>query len=391
MAEFDATLRAALAKIHAAGCYRYRRRVDGSHGALLNLDGQTLVNFCSNDYLGLAAHPELAAAMAQAATVCGVGSGAAPLVTGYNAEHAALERELAEYVQRPRALLLSTGYQANIGVISSLVGKGDHVFSDRLNHASLIDGCRLSGAKVQPYAHVSVTALVDALRPVCSGRRLIVSDAVFSMDGDQAPLKALANTAAEHDAWLMVDDAHGFGVMGAQGRGSLVDQGLSVDAVPVMTATLGKAIGAFGAFVAGSDALIDYLINAQRTFIFSTAPPPALAAAARVGLRLAGSEEWRRSHLRSLIQHFQAGAKHYGLPVSPSETPIQPLVVGDEAQTLALSSALRQAGFHVAAIRPPTVPVGTSRLRITLSAAHSKAQVTALLTTLAQHWATLSP
>lgn len=391
MPSLTTTLREELERIRAAGRYRRRRVIAGAHGVLLQVDGQLLVNFCSNDYLGLSTHPELVAALSAAAQQTGVGSGAAQLITGYNAEHAALEQELAEYVQRPRALLLSTGYQGNMGVIASLVGKADAIFSDQLNHASLIDGCRLSGAQVHRYAHADAAAMETPLAAATTGRKLIVTDAVFSMDGDCAPLAALAKAAQRHDAWLMVDDAHGLGTTGPQGRGSVVAAGLGVDEVPIYTATLGKSLGGFGAFVAGSEDLIDYCINAQRTFIFTTAPPPAVAAAARVGLRLARTEQWRRQQLQDLIARFRERALRKGLPVSDSITPIQPLIVGAETRALALSASLQEAGYLVSAIRPPTVAPGTSRLRITLSTAHNHAQVDGLVDALSGAWERLPP
>ncbi|HXG27856.1 MAG TPA: 8-amino-7-oxononanoate synthase, partial [Nevskiales bacterium] len=313
----------------------------------------------------------------------GLGSGASAYVTGWNAEHQALEEELAEFVQRPRALLFSTGYQCNLGVIQALVGRGDEVFSDALNHASLIDGCRLSGAAIHRYAHADVANLARQLDQPAAGRRLIVSDGVFSMDGDTAPLAELAALAARQDAALLVDDAHGFGVQGPQGRGSLAALGLGIDEVPVLVATLGKALGGFGAFVAGADELIEYLLQRVRTAIFTTAMPPALAAAMRTSLRLLQAEGWRREQLHALIARFRAGSRQLGLPVAESSTAIQPLIAGDEDRALRLSAALQARGFLVGAIRPPTVPPGTSRLRITLSAAHTEQQVDALLDALA--------
>ncbi|MGH8455191.1 MAG: 8-amino-7-oxononanoate synthase [Nevskiales bacterium] len=387
-------LREQLAAVRARQLFRRRRVVAGAHAVQLRVDGQDCLNFCSNDYLGLAAHPEVIRALQQAAATQGVGSGASAYVSGWNAEHQALEQELADFVQRPRALLFSTGYQCNLGVIQALAGRGDHVYSDELNHASLIDGCRLSGAAIHRYRHVDASDLASQLAaPVAGhrpeGHRLIVSDGVFSMDGDPAPLVKLTNLAQRHDAWLMVDDAHGFGVLGPQGRGSLAALGLGTDDVPVLVATLGKALGGFGAFVAGEDDLIEYLLQRARTAIFTTALPPALAAAMRVSLRLLRAEEWRRTRLHALIARFREASRQLALPVADSQTPIQPLFVGDETRALALSAALQSRGFLIGAIRPPTVPVGTSRLRITLSAAHNEAQVDALLEALASAWRTL--
>jgi 8-amino-7-oxononanoate synthase len=376
-------LREQLAAVRAQKLFRRRRVVSGAHAVQLHVDGQACVNFCSNDYLGLAIHPEVTQALQQAAARYGLGSGASAYVTGWNAEHQALEEALADFVQRPRALLFSTGYQCNLGVIQALIGRGDEVYSDALNHASLIDGCRLSGATIRRYAHADTAELARQLAEPAAGQRLIVSDGVFSMDGDTAPLAGLAALAARHDAALLVDDAHGFGVAGPQGRGSLAALGLGTDEVPVLVATLGKALGGFGAFVAGAEDLIEYLVQRTRTAIFTTAMPPALAAAMRTSLRLLQAEEWRRAQLHALIVRFRAGSRQLGLPVADSSTAIQPLIVGDADKALRLSAALQARGFLVGAIRPPTVPPGTSRLRITLSAAHSEQQLDALLEALA--------
>jgi 8-amino-7-oxononanoate synthase len=379
-------LREQLAAVRARKLFRRRRVVSGAHAVQLSADGQACINFCSNDYLGLATHPEVTRALQRAAATHGLGSGASAYVTGWNAEHQALEEELADFVQRPRALLFSTGYQCNLGVIQALIGRGDEVFSDALNHASLIDGCRLSGAAIRRYAHADTADLAAQLQAPAAGRRMIVSDGVFSMDGDTAPLAGLAALAARHDAALLVDDAHGFGVQGPQGRGSVAALGLGTDEVPVLVATLGKALGGFGAFVAGADDLIEYLLQRTRTAIFTTAMPPALAAAMRTSLRLLQAEGWRREQLHALIARFRAGSRQLGLPVAQSATAIQPLIVGDEGKALRLSAALQARGFLVGAIRPPTVPPGTSRLRITLSAAHTEAQVDALLQALEAGW-----
>ncbi len=379
-------LREQLARVRERKLFRRRRIVSGSHGVMQTVDGQDCISFCSNDYLGLATHPKVVVALQQAAVRQGIGSGASAYVCGWNAEHQALEAELAEFVQRPRALLFSTGYQCNLGVIQALAGRNDHIHSDALNHASLIDGCRLSGAQIHRYPHADMATLEDALSRPVAGRKVLVSDAVFSMDGDVAPLARLAELSQQHDVGLMVDDAHGFGVLGPQGRGSLAAAGLGVEDVPVLVATLGKALGGFGAFVSGDDELIEYLIQRTRTAIFSTALPPALAAAMRVSLRILREDEARREHLQALIRRFRDGSRQLGLPVSDSATPIQPLIVGDADHAVALSAALLAQGFLIGAIRPPTVPQGTSRLRITLSAAHSPAQVDALLEVLAKTW-----
>lgn len=377
-------LRGELERRAQANLYRSRRVIEGGHGVRLRVDGRECVNFCSNDYLGLAADPAMAQALARSAQATGAGSAASQLITGYNAEHAALEEEIADFVGRERALLFSTGYAANMGVISALMGRDDVIVSDALNHASLIDGARLSGAAKSVYPHADTLTATAHLQAAKSGRRLLLSDAVFSMDGDTAPLPELAAVAAEHDAWLMLDDAHGFGVQGPGGRGSLAAWDLGTHQVPVLVATLGKAVGAAGAFVAGDRDLIEYLIQAARPFVFSTAPPPAVAAAARQGLRMLREQAWRREHLHGLIAQMRASAARLNLPLSDSTTAIQPLILGDEARTLAVSQTLLKRGFLVSAIRPPTVPAGSARLRITLSAAHSSEQVEALLAALAQ-------
>lgn len=386
-------LRASLEATRAHNRHRRRRVIDGTHGAEVMVDGRRCVNFCSNDYLGLADHPELGQALAQAADRVGSGSGASQLITGHNAEHAALEDELADFVGCERALLFVTGYVANLGVIEALVGRGDTIVADALNHASLIDGARLSGADKRVYPHADAPAAAGALACAPAGRRLLASDGVFSMDGDVAPVAELHRAAVAHDAWLLIDDAHGFGVLGGAGRArALVAEDAS--AVPdIYVATLGKAIGAAGAFVAGDADLIEYLIQRARTFIFSTAPPPAVAAAARVGVRLARSEGWRREHLQALIRRFRAGAEQLGLVIgSPAatgrdepsvHTPIQPLLLGGERAALAVSEALLERGYLVSAIRPPTVPEGGSRLRITITAGHAEKQVDGLLAALA--------
>ncbi|HEY5720625.1 MAG TPA: 8-amino-7-oxononanoate synthase [Gammaproteobacteria bacterium] len=377
-------LAAALAARRAAGLYRQRRVVDGIPGPELSVDGRRLLAFCSNDYLGLAGDPRVAAALAEAAARCGSGSGAAHLVCGHHAEHHALEEELAEFTGRPRALLFSTGYMANLGATAALAGRGDAVFEDRLNHASLYDGARLSGARLLRYAHADAAALDARLADAGAGRALVATDGVFSMDGDVAPLPELAAACRARGARLLVDDAHGLGVVGPGGRGSVALHGLDGDAVPLLVGTLGKAFGTFGAFVAGSEELVETLIQLARPYIYTTALPPAVAAATRVSLRLAGAEEWRRERLRALVERFRAGAAALGLELMPSATPIQPLLFGDSARALAASRFLEQRGLLVTAIRPPTVPEGSARLRITFSASHDAAQVDRLLEALAE-------
>ncbi|MCW9089425.1 MAG: 8-amino-7-oxononanoate synthase [Gammaproteobacteria bacterium] len=372
-------LAAELAAREAAGLYRRRRTIDGPQGPLLRCDGRELLSFCSNDYLGLANHPELIAALKRGADEYGVGSGAAHLVNGHSRAHQQLEEELAAFTRRPRALLFSTGYMANLGVVSALAGVGDGVFEDRLNHASLLDAGLLSRARLSRYPHGDANTLDKKLGGSKAKEKLILTDGVFSMDGDIAPLPALALAAEKHDAWLMVDDAHGLGVLGHNGGGSLEHFGLGIEEVPILMGTLGKGLGSFGAFVAGGDHLIEYLINTARPYIYTTATPPAVAEATRASLRLVQSEGWRREKLQALIRRFRDGAGQLGLRLMDSPTPIQPLLIGDAAEALRLSEALLAQGILISAIRPPTVPEGTARLRITLSAAHSEAQVDRLL------------
>lgn len=368
-----------LQQLRNQNLYRSRRILEGPQGAKVFVDGRPYLAFCSNDYLGLANHPQIIHAFQSAAQKYGVGSGAAHLVNGHSVEHHALEEELAEFTGRPRALLFSTGYMANLGVMSALLGRGDTVYQDRLNHASLLDGGLLSGARLGRYPHADIQALSERLTAQKGGEALVATDGVFSMDGDLAPLPELARIARNHEAWLMVDDAHGFGVLGRQGRGSLNYYGLGLEDVPIVVGTLGKALGTSGAFVAGSEELIETLIQKARTYIFTTAAPPAVAAATRVSLRLAQTEDWRRGHLQSLIARFRRGSRQLGLRLMDSPTPIQPLVVGEAGQAVALSNALQKRGILIGAIRPPTVPAGTARLRITFSAAHTEAQIDRLL------------
>lgn len=392
-------LDAGLALRRQENLIRQRQTLQSAQGPLVQLGGRQYLNFCSNDYLGLAAHPRIIAAFKRAADLYGVGSGASHLVCGHSEMHHQLEEALAEFTGRPRALLFSSGYMANTGILTSLLQRGDYVFEDRLNHASLLDGGLYSGARFQRFPHGDVAALERKLVTVGKGGvdgdgrsgakgsvKLVVVDGVFSMDGDVAPLQELAACCARHDASLMVDDAHGFGVMGKNGAGSTEAVGLGSAEVPVLMATLGKALGTSGAFVAGSELLIEALIQQARTYIYTTALPPAVAAASLESLRLLHDESWRRDHLASLIARFRHGAQQLGLPLMPSTSAIQPLVVGDAARALDLSDKLRQRGLLIGAIRPPTVPVGTSRLRITLSAAHSEEQVDQLLEQTAICW-----
>ncbi len=375
----DQILAPQLAERRAAHLYRTRKTLQSPQAPEVIVDGKKYLAFCSNDYLGLANHPDVIAALMEAAKKLGVGSGASHLVAGHSREHHALEEELAAFTGRERALLFSTGYMANMGAITALVGQGDAVFEDRLNHASLLDAGLLSGARFQRFLHNDLTNLQTRLEKTEAARKLIVVDGVFSMDGDCAPLPQLAELAQKNNAWLMVDDAHGFGCLGTTGAGSAEHFGLTQTQLPILMGTLGKAAGSFGAFIAGSETLIETLIQFARPYIYTTAMPPAVAAATRASLRLIQAEHWRREHLQKLITHFRQGARQLGLQLMESFSPIQPIVIGSETKTLAIADKLAARGILIIAIRPPTVPVGSSRLRITFSAQHSIAQVDQLL------------
>jgi len=366
------------------GLLRRLRTLERSEGAWVWQGGRRLLSFCSNDYLGLAQHPALVDALKRSADSDGVGSGSAHLICGHRSAHAALEEALAEWTGRERALLFSTGYMANLGVMQALLQRDDVCVQDKLNHACLIDGAQLAGAELKRYPHADVDGAARQLAARPGAATLLATDGVFSMDGDIAPLRELATLCRRESATLMVDDAHGLGVLGAQGEGSVSDAGLAQDEVPVLMATLGKALGCSGAFVAGSAALISGLVQSARTYIYTTAMPPALAAATLAAVRLAQSEGWRREKLRALIARFRAGAEQLGLPLMPSPTAIQPLLLGDATAALAASEALEQAGFLVTAIRPPTVPQGKARLRITLSTDHEESDVDRLLEALSR-------
>ena len=365
---------------------RTRRVLESAQGVNVIVNGKDYINFCSNDYLGLANHAKVVEAFQKASQKYGVGSGASHLVCGHSAEHHQLEDELAEFTGRDRAILFSSGYMANMGVISALVGKGDAVFEDKLNHASLLDGGMSSGAQFYRYVHNDIAHLTTRLASSAHARKLIVTDGVFSMDGDTAHMKELCDIAAKNNAWLMVDDAHGIGVLGEHGGGVAETFDLDQQQLPVLMGTLGKSFGAFGAFVAGSDLLAETLIQFARSYIYTTALPPAVAAASRASLALIQAESWRREHLQKLIQLFQQGCKNIGLTTMPSNSPIQPILIGDEKRALALSAALADMGFWVMAIRPPTVPDHTSRLRVTFTAEHTEAHVEQLLSALHTCW-----
>ncbi|MRI31714.1 8-amino-7-oxononanoate synthase [Endozoicomonas sp. OPT23] len=362
-----------------AGLYRSRKTLETPQGPEVTVDGKRYLAFCSNDYLGLASHPEVSNSIASATQDYGTGGGASHLVVGHSRAHHQLEEELAEFTGRERVLLFSNGYMANLGVISALLGKEDAVFQDRLNHASLLDAGLLSGARFQRYLHNDVDNLEKRLARTQARRKLIVTDGVFSMDGDLAPMTELVATAEKHNAWLMVDDAHGFGCLGKQGGGVAEHFGLSQRQLPVLVGTLGKAFGTAGAFVAGSEALIETLIQFARTYIYTTSMPPAVAEASRTSLRLLQQENWRREKLTILIQQFRKGCEQLGLELMDSHSPIQPVMVGSAEAAVAMSEQLASMGILVTPIRPPTVPKGTSRLRITFSASHEEHHVQQLL------------
>ncbi|MCA1327050.1 8-amino-7-oxononanoate synthase [Herbaspirillum sp. alder98] len=372
-----------LAALGASSLLRTRRVVAGAQGPLLDVDGRTTLSFCSNDYLGLANHPEIVAAGVRAADEYGMGAAASALISGHSMAHETLEHDLAAFTGMPRALYFSCGYMANIGVIGALVGAGDAVFLDRLSHASLIDGARLCGAQLRIFPHNNIERLEQVLARSKARRKLVVTDAVFSMDGDLAPLAELAELCGRHDAWLLVDDAHGFGVLGPQGRGSLAHAAVSAPHV-ICIGTLGKAAGVAGAFVAGDGGLIEWIMQRARTYMFSTASPPLLAAATSASLAIIARDQWRRARLTQLAAQLAQGLAGLPWQLLPSMTPIQPLIVGDNAGARALAQRLREQAIWVPAICPPTVPKGTARLRISLSAHHTPEHVAQLIGALQQ-------
>ena len=351
----------------------YRRRVvlDSPQKPEALIDGRSCLTFCSNDYLGLANHPEIKRAFEKAANIYGVGSGASALIVGHCRPHRQLEEELAEFTGRPRALLFSTGYMANLGVMSGLLEPGDAVFQDRLNHASLLDAGRLSGARFQRYQHLDMENLESRLIKCRAARKLIATDGLFSMDGDRAPLASLIKLAERYQAAVMVDDAHAFGCVGKGGRGSMEVNNLTVSEVPVLMATLGKAFGTSGAFVAGSEALIENLIQFARSYIYTTAMPPAIAEASRTSLKIVQRDDWRRQALMTNVAYFRRCCDSLNIPLMASQSAIQPLLTGSVEQTVKIAEQLLDLGIMVTAIRPPTVPKGSSRLRVTLSAVHT--------------------
>ncbi|HYD33336.1 MAG TPA: 8-amino-7-oxononanoate synthase, partial [Methylophilaceae bacterium] len=336
----------------------------------LIVDGKPVLSFCSNDYLGLANHPQLVSALQAAAIEAGVGSGASHLITGHHRFHQALEEALARFVNLPAALLLSTGYMANLAAICGLMHRNDVLFVDKLNHASLNDGALLSRAKLHRYPHGDLEALQGMLSSSNASRKMVITDAVFSMDGDIAPLNELLILCERHDAWLLIDDAHGFGVLGQHGQGCLAHFNLKSPRIIYM-ATLGKAAGVSGAFIAGERVVVDYLMQNARTYIYTTAMPPALAAASLEALKLIGEGQDRREHLALLVDSLRSKLRLQHWQLMASDTPIQPLLIGNNDDALAISNDLLKQGILVPAIRPPTVPQGSARLRISLSAAHT--------------------
>ncbi|HNF89953.1 MAG TPA: 8-amino-7-oxononanoate synthase [Thiobacillaceae bacterium] len=384
-------LASALADLDAQGLRRKRRVLDGPQGVRVRVDGRDCLSFSSNDYLGLANHPEIVTATQLAAARFGVGAGAAHLLTGHHRLHHDLEAELAAFVGLPAALLFSTGYMASLGVIPALLDRHGEVFEDRLNHASLVDAAVLSRAKLTRYPHLDLAWLDRKLGESAAKVKLIATDSVFSMDGDLAPVAALLALAERHGAWLYVDDAHGFGVLEREASGerreaenphALSALRLTPHPSLIYLATLGKAAGVAGAFVAGTDDLIEWLVNRARTYIYTTAQPPLLAAAVSASLKLLAGEPWRRQRLAELIARLKAGVAGLPWPLMASDSPIQPLLVGSNEDALRLAEGLRERGILIPAIRPPTVPQGQARLRISLSAGHTAEDVDALLNAL---------
>ena len=372
-----------LAALEGENLRRRRRVLDSPQGRIVRVDGRELLNFSSNDYLGLACDPRLVAAAHRALDAYGVGSGASPLVSGHSRAHEEAEERFAAFVRLPRALLFPSGYAANLAILTVLGGPDAEVFGDRLNHACLHDGARLSRATYTRHAHLDMDGLERALAASHAATRIVATDAVFSMDGDVAPLPRMLDLCERYDAWLVLDDAHGIGVVGATGRGSLEHFALASPRIVYM-ATLGKALGGYGAFVAGAPQTIEWMLQRARTYIFSTALPPAMAAAASAALELVSHDGAPLARLRSRIAAFRAACAAHAVPVMPSDTAIQPIVVGEAAHALEASARLLERGLLVPAIRPPTVPRGTSRLRVSLSAAHEPEDLERLAAALAE-------
>tara|TARA_R110002167_G_scaffold192576_12_gene395108 strand:- start:214 stop:1410 length:1197 start_codon:yes stop_codon:yes gene_type:complete len=388
LARFQEAWRKSLEQRTVSGLIRKHQILESAQGVDIQVDGKPFLGFSSNDYLGLASHPDISEAAIKSIEAYGFGSGASHLVIGHHLEHEQLEQELAEFTGRDRAMVFSSGYMANMALVSALVAKSDLVLQDKLNHASLLDGGLLSGARFQRFLHNDMSSLQGYLSKFTQDpkidKTLIVTDGVFSMDGDVACLTEMAKLSDDYDALLMVDDAHGLGVLGEEGKGTLAAQGLSQDDVPVLMGTFGKAFGTSGAFVAGSEQLIEFLAQVARPYIYTTAMPPSIAAATRKSLQLIKAADSSREHLQALITYFREKVSTLGYSLMPSETPIQPVVIGSSFQTMALAEFLKDKGILVGAIRPPTVPDKTARLRITLSAAHKFEHIDRLAEALAE-------
>ncbi len=383
MTNFD-NLQQKLQQRQADNLYRRRLVAESGMGREISVADRRLLNFCSNDYLGLANDERVRTAFKHGIDRWGAGSGSSHLICGHTAAHHELEEALAEFTGRPRSLLFASGYAANVGTINALLGRGDEVYEDRLNHASLLDGGLISGARFRRYAHRDTDDLARKLADQSSTatRKLVVSDGTFSMDGSVCDVSTTAAVTSRHQAWLMVDEAHSLGVLGSEGKGLVDPAQFSSTDVPVLIGTLGKAFGTQGGFAAGNEELIETLIQHARTYIYSTALPAAVATATLASLTIARDEQWRRDRLKELVQRFRSGATQLGLELANSATPIQPVILGDESAALAMSASLEQKGILISAIRPPTVPAGSSRLRITLTAAHEDADVDRLLAAL---------
>jgi 8-amino-7-oxononanoate synthase len=366
------------------GRVRQRRTVTRRDGVRCEVDGRWLTNFSGNDYLGLSQHFAVVDAMQAAAARDGVGSGGSHLICGHHASHDALEKEMADWLGAPRALLFGSGFLANLAVMQSLLAEDDVCVQDRLNHASLIDAARLAGCKLRRYPHADPEGALRQLRTVPDGAAMLATDGVFSMDGDLSPLRELSLVARVQQALMYIDDAHGVGVVGPEGRGCVAEAGLEASGL-LQLATLGKALGGYGAVVLGSEDMIGHLAETARPYIYTTAIPPAQTASTLAAVKLARRDHWRREKLQSLIAHFRQAAMFRDLQLLPSTTPIQPVMCGDDKRATALATALEAQGFWVPAIRPPTVPDGRSRLRITLSSLHTQAEVDALIDALS--WA----
>ena len=370
------------ARINSASV-RQRRVIQARDGVIVKCDGRELVNFSSNDYLGLSQHLDVVSALQESAAYHGVGSTGSALVCGYHQEHASLEKEIAEWLGYEKALYFGSGYLANLAVMQSLLGPGDVCVQDKLNHACLLDGARLAYCELKRYPHVDVSAALRQLTSHRDGAAMLATDSVFSMDGDMAPLRDLVLLTRSQDALLYVDDAHGMGVLGPDGRGSVAAAKLSSREVPLLVLPMGKAFGGQGAVLCGSEAVIGHISETARPYLFSTAPPPAMAAAMRASLKLIRGEPWRRAKLASLISRFRRSGMRHGLPLQDSQTAIQPIVLGDNQKALEIAKSLEAQGYLVSAIRPPTVPEGQARIRVTLTALHSEEQVDGLITALA--------